>query len=408
MGLPPDGKPGHLADGGVFMPPPPNADMSLVQHPPVTNGNFTTYGSGVDFSDVSTDEGGGIWGANADRVYYFVGAKTYTYDQSSGLAQGKKTWTDIYWFGTPTAPATETVSFTSVAGGTPGEVVVGNIGFIADRLDVDPATGVVRDVVGLQVTSTQQPNPTELQAQQQREVASWKVALDLNGTFGGTAYMGGWHGTGAFHGMSQSRTSGICGQGCADYEEHVHPFSSDGNDVFGGDVHAVTITPEGDVWLGDRKAIYFLPQRSKGPDTDFFTDLQIPGETGAYLQPFPGVTDEWNWAIAVDGAHGIYVASYGNGLVYLTANTYKPTYWSSADKLPDNGLTGVVVDASGDVWIGTHVAGVVRYRPSTGEWFYYTTASGLPSNDIRAVWHDKYRSPGAVYFATDNGIAVYQ
>jgi hypothetical protein len=32
--------------------------------------------------------------------------------------------------------------------------------------------------------------------------------------------------------------------------------------------------------------------------------------------------------------------------------------------------------------------------------------SGLPSNDIRAVWFDKYGSPGGVYFATDNGISV--
>jgi hypothetical protein len=399
---------GHLGDGGVFVPPP---DMG-VQHGPVINGNFTNYAAGIDFRDVSTDEGGGIWGATSGAIYYFVHGATYTYNQGAGLAQGKSTWTDTYWFGSPTAPATENVTFTSVAGGQPGQVAVGNIGYIADRLDVNPSNGSVIDVVGLKVTSTQQSDPTELAAQQVREVASWKVALDLNGTFNGTTYMGGWHGTSAFHGFMQSRTTGICGQGCGDFEEHVHPFSKDGTIVFGGDVHAVTITPEGDVWLGDRRAIYWVPQRSKGPYTDFFQSplTSIPGQPSdvEYLEPFPGASggDEWNWAIAVDKSGGLYVASYGNGLVYLTAGSYSPTYYSAADKLPSNTLTGVVVDGSGDVWIGTSNSGVARFNPTSKAWLYYTTTSGLPSNNIRAVWFDKYGSPGAVYFATDNGISV--
>jgi hypothetical protein len=403
--------PGHLGDGGVFLPPPPNADMAQVQHgPPVINGDFTNYAVGVGFRDVSTDEGGGIWGATDKSIYYFVRDATYTYDQSSGLAQGKTTWSDPYWFGSPTAPATEGVTFTSVAGGEPGQVAIGNIGYIGDRLDVDPSSGKVLDVVGMQVTSTQQPNASELEAQQQREVASWKAALDLNGTFHGTAYFGGWHGTGALHGFMQARASGLCGQGCFDYEEHIHPFSSDGDTVFGGDVHAVTITPEGDVWLGDRKALYLLPQRSVGPSADLFQapPTIIPGQSAQYLQPFPGASggDEWIWAIAVDKSGGLWVASYGNGLVYLTAGSYSPTYFSASDKLPSNNLTGVAVDGSGDVWLGTSNAGVARYNPSTKAWLYYTVSSGLASNNIRAVWFDKYGSPGAIYFATDNGISV--
>ena len=62
---------------------------------------------------------------------------------------------------------------------------------------------------------------------------------------------------------------------------------------------------------------------------------------------------------------GIYVASYGNGLAYLAPGNYAPTYWSAADKLPQNYLTGVVVDPTGDVWIATASAGVVRYQPSS-------------------------------------------
>ncbi|MGH8325016.1 MAG: hypothetical protein ACRETD_14665, partial [Steroidobacteraceae bacterium] len=282
----------------------------------------------------------------------------------------------------------------------------GNIGYIGDRLDIDPASGAVEAVIGLEVTKTQQMNPDELAAQRVREVASWKVAVDLNGTFGGTAYLGGWHGTSAFHGMTQARSSGRCGDGCYDFEEHQHPFSS--SDAYGGDVHALAITPAGDLWMGDRKVIYFLAQRSLGASTDFFVPISIPGQPGATsLDVFPGVDDDWNWGLAVDGSGGLYVASYGNGLAWLAPGSYAPTYWSAADKLPSNYLTGVAVDGSGDVWVGTQTAGVARYTPSTGGWVYYTTSSGLPSNGVRAVWADPYAAGGKIYFATDNGVAVY-
>jgi ligand-binding sensor domain-containing protein len=258
------------------------------------------------------------------------------------------------------------------------------------------------------VTSTQQPDPTELAAQKQREVASWKVIVDLNGTLGGTAYMGGWHGTSAFHGMSQSRTSGICGQGCGDYQEHVHGFFNGNTEPGGRDVRALAITPTGDLWMGDADVISFIPQRSAGPNADFFQPVAIPGQPSATaLDVFPGATDN-TFGLAVDAAGGLYVASYGNGLAYLAPNSYSPTYWSAADKLPQNYLTGVAVEPSGDVWIGTQNAGVARYQPATKTWVYYTTASGLPSNDVRAVYLDRYASSGrTIFFATSNGVAAY-
>lgn len=399
---------GMLGDGGTFVPP---SDMGNTMHaPPGTLAGVTVLAAGTDFRDVSTDQGGGVWGATTSNVYYFKGGATHTYNQANGLAQGKSTWQDNYWCagdGIP-CPATWNVSFTSVAGGMPGEVVVGNIGYIADRMNVDPSTGAVQSVVGLQVTSTQQPNPAELMAQQQREVASWKVIVDLNGTWNGTAYMGGWHGTSCFHNMQTPRSSGICGQGCGDYEEHVHGFFNGGTQPGGRDVRALAITAAGDLWMGDADVISFMAQRSAGPNADFFQPVAIPGQPNAStLDVFPGVVDN-TFGLAIDAAGGLYVASNGNGLAYLAPGTYAPTYWSASDKLPSNYLTSVAVDGAGDVWIGAQTAGVARYRPATKSWTYYTTASGLPSNDIRAIYVDKYASSGrALYFATDNGIAVY-
>ena len=401
---------GALGDGGVFNPGP--SDMGTVMHaPPGTLTGVAVYGAGTDFRDVSTDEAHNVWATTSSTVYYFHGSATSTYTTANGLAHGKSTWTTDYWCGPgegPPCPATYDVTFTSVAGGLPGQVMVGNLGYSVDRLDVDPSTGAVRDVVGVQVTSTQQSDPAELAAQQQRETSSWKVAVDLNGPMNGIAYFGGWHGTSALHGLNASATTGICGQNCASYEEHVHGFFNGGTDPGGRDVRALLVTPEGDLWMGDADVISFMPQRSAGANADFFQNVSIPGQPGASsLDVFPGVADN-TFGLAMDKSKGLYVASYGNGLAYLTANSYTPTYWSAKDKLPQNYLTGVVVDPAGDVWIGTDSAGVVRYQPSSQTWVYYTTASGLPSNNIRAVYLDKYAASGrAVFFATASGIAAY-
>lgn len=393
---------GLPADGGTR--PPMDAGQGADMGPPSPSGHITIYGAGASFRDVSTDESGAIWAVTDQAVYYFAGGHEFHYDQKSGLTQGKTTWTDTYWFGTK--PSTQPVTFTSVAGGLPGQAVIANVGYIADRLDVDPQTGAVRDVVGLQVTATQQPDPTELEAQKVREVATWKVALDLNGTFHGTAYLGGWHGTSCLHGLTQPRTSGLCGTGCYDYQEHVHPFSA--GDVLGGDVHGLAITALGDLWMGDRKALYFMPQRSLGPEADFFQTIAIPGQPQAsYLDVFPGVDDDWIYGVAVDATGGLYIASYGQGLAYLAPGTYAPTYWTMANGLPQNQLTGVAIDDQGDVWVATQSAGAARYTPSTHSWAYFTTASGLPTNELRAVYVDPYHQPGAVYFATTAGVTVY-
>ncbi|MGZ3429076.1 MAG: hypothetical protein ACXVCV_20630, partial [Polyangia bacterium] len=400
---------GSLGDGGVFNPP---GDMGTVTHaPPGTLAGVVVLGAGSDFRDVSTDEAHGVWATTTSTVYYFHGGATSTYGVGNGLAQGHSTWTTDYWCGPGfggTCPETYNVTFTSVAGGLPGQVVVGHLGYLADRLNVDPSTGAVQSIVGLEVTATQQPDPTELMAQQQREVASWRVVVDLNGTYNGTAYFGGYHGTSALHNIGTTRSSGICGSGCADFEEHIHGFYDGGTQPGGRDVHALLITPEGDLWMGDADVISFVPQRSVGPNADFFQPVEIPGQPGASsLDVFPGVADV-NYGLALDSARGLYVASYGNGLAYLAPGTYAPTYWSSSDKLPQNYLTGVAVDATGDVWIATATAGVVRYQPSSQTWVYYTMSSGLPSNDIRSVYLDKYAASGrGVYFATDNGVAVY-
>ena len=389
------------ADAGAVMP-------IYVKAPPGPLPGVVVLDRGNDFKDVSSDQGGNIWAVTKDKVYFYrSGTGTpLTFDQSNGLAQGKTTWTDTYWFGTADSPSTQPVTFSAVAGGAAGQAFVGNIGMIGDRFDIDPATGAVQSIQSLAVTSAQQPDPAELQPQQIREVVALHAVVDLNGTLGGTTYFGGFHGTSALHGMTHPMTTSVCA--CASYEEHIHPFSADQSDVYGGDVHGLAITPEGDLWMGDRKAVYFLPQMSIAPDADFFQPVGVPGRPdGSVIDVFPG-TDDFTMGIALDASGGIFVASFGNGLAYLSPGSYAATYWTVADFLPTNGLTGVDIDRNGEVWIGTKGAGVVRYTPSTHVFTYYTAKSGLPSDNIRQVFVDRYGSgPRVVLFATDNGLAVY-
>ena len=254
-------------------------------------------GAGTDFRDVSTDEGHGVWAMTSSTVYYFHGGATSTYtDRQRPGAGAVARGPSDYWCGPGfggTCPATYNVTFTSVAGGTPGQVVVGNIGYIADRLDVDPVDGRGAERRRLE---------GDLDAAARSDGARWRSSsarsrrgrsiVDLNGTYNGTAYMGGWHGTSAFHNIGSSRTRGICGSGCGDYEEHIHGFFNGGTQPGGARRARARHHHEGDLWMGDADVISFVPQRSAGANADFFQPVAIPGQPNASaLDVFPGVTD---------------------------------------------------------------------------------------------------------------------
>ncbi len=396
-------------DGGSRVPPP--GDMTTFQPgPPITNGHVTTYGTGGDFRDVSTDVGGNIWAVTPSTVYFFAAGAVHSYDQKDGLARGFYTYTDDYYcIGSTPCPATNPVSFSTIAGGNSGQAFVGNIGYTGDRLDVDPASGAVRDVVGTQVTATQQSGSEELPEQQKREIASWRTIVDLDAPMNGRAYFGGFHGLSTLNGLNAPMASGLCGANCPAYEEHVHPFSADNTQVLGRDIRAIALTPAHDLWVGDADALWFFPQGSAGPNSDFFQAFGIPGQPGTNsIDVFAGV-DDYIYGVAVDSGGGVWVASGGNGLAHLTAGSYTPTYWTTATGLPQNNLTGLAIDGNGDVWIATGSAGVARYSPSTQAWDYLTIATGLPSNDIRAINVDRFGGGGTwIWVATDNGVAVYK
>jgi len=344
-------------------------------------------GGGDDVLDVSIDQGGGLWWVTSARVAYLPPGRTapFTYNQSNGLARGWTTWVDD-WFQNPNVPTTMPVTFSAVGGATPGQAIVGNIGAIADRLEVDPATGAILRLDNMQV-DVSSGNVEKLE-QRRRVVATLVVAVDLNGTWSGTAYLGGYHGISAFHGLT-----GDCG--CLAFEQHTH-FIND-QYLAGSSVRAFDFTSDGDLWSGDRKMASLLYQRSRGATASLFESF------GAGVDVWPPFTagDDIT-GVAVDARGSAFIASSTNGLARLDAPSYAPTYVT----MPSNDLTGATFDRAGDLWIGSASSGLYRYRPSTGTFTRYTTADGLPSNTIRRVHADTLTPAGSILVGTRSGAAI--
>jgi hypothetical protein len=343
---------------------------------------LTAAFDGLDVLDVSTDQGGGLWAVTRGAVHYrTTGGATFSYDQSSGLARGWSTWTDTYY-----TPGTYPVTFSAVAGATAGQAIVGNIGAIADRLEVDPTTGTVLRIDNMAVEPVN-VSPAELTAHQQRVVAVWHAVVDLNGAFHGTAYLGGWHGFYAFHGLMSD-----CG--CLAFEEHQHYITATA--IGGGDVRGLALTADGDLWAGDRDFVQLLPQRSQGASIGLFDEVFAVG-----LDVFPGVRDEVT-GLGVDAQGGVWVASGQNGLAHLAPVTHAATFFTTADGLPTLKLSGLVVDDNGDVW--TSGAGqLLRYRASAGR----VVAYDVGANGIRAIFSDHRLGGRSLYLATDVGVKIY-
>jgi len=363
--------------------------------------------AGVNVADVSTDQGGGIWAVSDSTVYYFPPGATHpvTYDQSSGLARGWHTWQDPYFNGTDASPATLPVTFSAVAGATAGQAVVGNIGAIADRLRVDPTTGAVQSVENLAIT-----HKTTIDAFYQdhlvRVVATHKIISVMDGALNGTAYLGLWHGITALHGLK-----GDCG--CtSDFEEHQHyshtcDSEGDANGCWGGDVWGLAMSPQGDLWAGDRHFLQLLTQRSLGPDAKL-----MDGGFSAAIDVFPGRKDEIH-GLAVDSTGGVWVASDGDGLAYVPASDImvanpKMQYWSAATTLPKNHLHGALLDQSGDLWVGTDGGGVARLNVAENRWTYYTTKSGLADDRVNTIYLDQFAHSRRIFIATRSGINIYE
>lgn len=381
---------------------PPTDDPPVAHAAPSSLSGATTTLGDVNVLDVSTDQGGGIWAVSESTVYYFPPGATQpiTYDQSKGLARGWHTWQDPYYNGTPQSPATLPITFSAVAGATAGQAIVGNMGAIGDRLTVDPKTGAVQGVENLAITH-KTTRDDFYEDHLVRVVATHKIITVLDGVLNGSAYIGHTHGFSALHGLK-----GDCG--CkSDFDEHQHYVGCDSSGgshgCWDGDVWGLAMSPQGEVWAGDRHFVQLLAQNGVGPNSNIMEQHFVTA-----FDVFPDLLDEVH-GLAVDSAGGVWVASDGNGLAYIAPGEPVPTYWSAATTLPKNHLRGAAVDPEGDLWIGTDGAGVARFDVAHDRWSYYTAAaSGLPDDQVNTIYVDQFSKTRRIFIATHKGFTVYQ
>jgi hypothetical protein len=273
------------------------------------------------------------------------------------------------------------------------------MGAIADRLTVDPQTGAIKHIENLAITH-QTTRDSDYEDHLVRVIGTVKVITVLDGVLNGSAYLGGYHGISALHGLK-----GDC-QCRSDFDEHAHYIGCDSSgDAYGcwdGQVYGLAMSPDGNVWAGDRHFVQLLDQQNTPPDNYIMGQHFLQA-----IDVFPGLRDEVH-GLAVDGNGGVWVASDGDGLAYLDpAKGFQAGYWSQATTLPQNHLHGAALDQGGDLWIGTRDGGVARFDAGSNKWTYYTTASGLPNDSINTVYVDQFAKSRRVFIATQSGFSIY-
>jgi hypothetical protein len=365
------GRPPPLADGNMFQP----GGRDPASHGAPTPITLRSVGGldGTAVVDVAVDAASAVWASTAGFVLYLQrGAAPRRYTAADGLANGDGS-----------------VAFAGVGAGEPGQAFIGTIGKWADVVDVRPGGSL--DVHHLTI---------EDPVHAEKITRAFRFAVDLDSAWGGTVWVGSEHGHSTVHGVA----TGYCwGQyGC--FEEHRH---SDPGGGPAGDVKGLAVCPNHDLWTGDAWWVARMPWGGVGTQPDFWS---VP--PGGYPTPlvdaFPGVDDNVS-VMACDEVGGLWVGSWGNGLVYLEPVTTIAHYFDAADTLPQNIITALALDPDGSLWIGTGWAGLARYRAAGGgAWTYYAEGAGLPSNAITALAIDATTSPRTLYIGHLRGLSAYQ
>jgi hypothetical protein len=326
---------------------------------------------GVTVNDVAVDTAGGLW-ASTDRFVVHVppGGAPRRYDAHDGLALGDTT-----------------VPFRGVGAGGPGQAFIGTAGKWADVVDV-------RTDGSLAVHHLTITNPIHAA----HVTIAYRFVVDLGSAYGGTVWIGAEHGHSTVHGIATGYCWGM--DGC--FEEHRH---SDPGGGPAGDVKGLAVCPDHQLWTGDAWWVGRMRWGGAGTTPDFWR-VGADGYPDPLIDGFPGVDDNIS-AIACDDLGGLWVASYGNGLLHLDPATFTPQYFDAADSLSQNVLTAVLVDADGSVWIGTGWAGITRYQPQTGRLVYYNALAGLRANEITALAADFTQTPRTIYIGSVGGLSAY-
>lgn len=331
---------------------------------------------------VSSDRGGNVWAANeASLLLLRPGTEVWeSFDEADGLRPYPRI---------------------SVAGGEAGEVWVGYRGLFGEedpfedppelrnsggvdhvRLDGDRLTSFHYEIFS--PPSATYPTGRYILR------TCYRVVPVLSGPYAGDVWFACNHGVAMWNERFQT------------VQEHQHPATNneDGS-LLAGDFRGLAVTPSGNVWLGGDERTALLHYADEGgqfwAEMNPVVDVFPPG-----IALVPGDQD-WVMDLINDGAGGIWVASFGNGLAHMAADgTW--SYLNSGQGLPDDRVVALALDPDGSLWIATD-SGVLRLRDGR----FVQEINGLDglAGSVLNLRVDSDSSPRRVLIGTSAGVGIY-
>ena len=342
---------GSLGDGGVFdaAAARDHAAPSRARAAGHAHRRGHVLGAGTDFRDVSTDKGDGVWAVTpTHRLLLPRRRRRRPTTRRTGWRRARRPGSTTTGAWATACPARTRAGHVHVGGGRtagPGGDRQHRLHRrSAQRRSVDGRGAERRRPAGDLDAAAATDRARRAAAARGRVVEGRRSTSTARSAAPRTSAAG--TASARFHGLTH-RARPASAEGCGDFEEHVHGFFNGGTQPAGRDVHALAITPEGDLWMGDADVISFMPQRSLGPNADFFQTRRHPGPAGRvdarrlprrerqHLRPRRSTRR------AASTSRRTATASP----IWRRAATRRPI-GRRADKLPQNYLTGVAVDDS--------------------------------------------------------------
>src|SRR5207237_10660152 len=131
--------------------------------------------------------------------------------------------------------------------------------------------------------------------------------------------------------------------------------------------------------------------------------LRIDGEKVTRFTTRNGLPSDRLWAIEDDGADGLWIATFDEGVVRWRDSAVRQRI-TKRDGLPSDLARTLLRDPTGMLWIGTDGGGLAGWRDGTVV-RTLTTRDGLPSDFIRSLLRDR---DGSLWIGTDRGLARWR
>jgi signal transduction histidine kinase/CheY-like chemotaxis protein/streptogramin lyase len=141
------------------------------------------------------------------------------------------------------------------------------------------------------------------------------------------------------------------------------------------------------LWLGG------LGELATWVDGRLHVYRHLPGAVG-------GLPRQQLWTGIEDREGGVWIGTFGGGLLYLPLGAERFRVWQSEQGLGDSRIRGLARDGSGRIWIGTMNAGLKRLDPQSGE----VSTPVWPGRSPNRVFALAWMEPGQLWVGARDGL----